>query len=87
MSAALYRHDYYGVPLWLLKDYLHRLGAVETSENVMEAEGWRVVLSKAPPNRIGSLVIGGAVGEFSGDETALVAMFERLHLMTMRGGG
>jgi hypothetical protein len=81
------RHDYYGVPLWLMKEYLADLGAVETEENVMAAAGWQARLSKAEPNRIGSLVIGGATVEFSGDEAALAEMFQKLHWKTLRGGG
>jgi hypothetical protein len=81
------RHEYYGVPLWLMKDYLGQLGAHETAENVMEAAQWRAVLSKAATRRIGSLAVGGTVAEFSGDGAALDAMFAKLHWKTLRGGG
>jgi hypothetical protein len=81
------RHDYYGVPLWLMKEYLTDLGAVEVAENVMQGEAWRAVVTKAIPNRIGSLEVGGATVEFSGDETALEAMLTLLHKKTLRGGG
>lgn len=81
------RHDYYGVPLWLMKEYLRELGALEVEENVLVAEGWRASVSKAQPKHIGSLVIGGATVEFSGDEAALAALFEKLHWKTLRGGG
>ncbi len=81
------RHEYHGVPVWLMKEYLADLGAVEVEENVMVADGWRAVVSKAEPKRIGSLVIGGAAVEFSGDPAALEAMFEKLHWKTLRGGG
>ena len=81
------RHEYHGVPQWLMKEYLADLGAVETEENLMVAEGWQALVSKAEPNRIGSLVIGGAAVEFSGDQAVLDAMFEKLHWKTLRGGG
>ncbi|MCE7986745.1 MAG: DUF1952 domain-containing protein [Caldilinea sp. CFX5] len=81
------RHDYYGVPLWLMKEYLVDLGAVEVEENCLVADGWQARVSKAEPNRIGSLVIGGATVEFTGDPAALEAMFKRLHWKTLRGGG
>jgi hypothetical protein len=81
------RHDYYGVPLWLMKEYLADLGAVEVGENVMQGENWRAVVGKATPNRIGSLEVGGATVEFSGDATALAALFAKLHKKTLRGGG
>jgi len=81
------RHNYYGVPLWLMKEYLVDLGAFEVEENLLVADGWQARVSKAEPNRIGSLVIGGATVEFSGDAAALEAMFKQLHWKTLRGGG
>lgn len=84
---CLMRNEYHGVPLWLMKDYLTDLGAVETEENVLVGDGWTAVVSKAAPRHIGSLVIGGAAVEFSGDEAALAALFAKLHWKTLRGGG
>ena len=81
------RHEYHGVPQWLLKEYLVDLGAEEVEENLMQGDGWRAAVSKAEPNHIGSLVIGGAAVEFSGDQEVLDALFERLHWKTLRGGG
>ena len=40
-------HDYYGVPLWLMKSYLTDLGADEVGESVMAGDGWRAELRKA----------------------------------------
>jgi len=77
----------YGVPLWLMKKYLTDLGAVETEENVMTAEDWQALVSKAEPVRIGSLVVGRIDVEFSGNEAALDNLLEKLHWKTMRGGG
>ena len=85
-------HDYYGVPLWLMKEYLEQLGAQASAEGdeaepVLVADGWRAELRKAAPRHLGSLVIGGTTVTFSGDAQALAAMFERLHWKTLRGGG
>ena len=80
-------HEYHGVPQWLMKEYLVDLGAVEQGENLMVADGWQAVVTKAEPNRIGSLVIGGAAVEFSGDQAVLDALFKKLHWKTLRGGG
>lgn len=81
------QHDYYGVPLWLLKSYLTDLGGVEVAENVIEGVGWRADVRKAIPRSIGSLTVGGATADFSGDAAALDALFEKLHWKTLRGGG
>jgi hypothetical protein len=80
-------HDYYGVPLWLMKEYLQQLGAQEIAENQLQGEGWRAALRKAEPRHIGSLTVGGTTATFEGEEQALAAMFERLHWKTLRGGG
>jgi hypothetical protein len=87
VSQVALRHDYYGVPLWLMKEYLAELGAVETEEHVMVGAGWQAVVSKAEPRHIGSLVVGGAAVDFAGDEQVLAALFAKLHWKTQRGGG
>ncbi len=80
-------HSYYGVPDWLMKEYLLGLGGVAEEEWVIVGEGWRAVISKATPNQIGSLRVGGADVDFSGEPGALEALFEKLHWKTLRGGG
>lgn len=79
--------DYYGVPMWLMKEYLVKLGAVEGDGDTMTGQGWHARLRKAEPNRIGSLVVGGTTVEFQGDEAALDDLFDQLHWKTLRGGG
>ena len=80
-------HDYYGVPLWLMKDYLTQLDGVETGEDVVEGDGWRAELRKAERRHIGSLSVGGATVVFAGEQATLDALFEKLHWKTLRGGG
>lgn len=80
-------HDYYGVPVWLMQDYLTQLGGRSLGENVMEGDGWRAELRKAEQKHIGSLNVGGATVVFSGEEATLNLLFERLHWKTLRGGG
>ena len=80
-------HDYYGVPLWLMKEYLAQLGGAETGEDVMEGEGWRADLRKAERRHIGALSVGGATVIFAGEQATLDALFEKLHWKTLRGGG
>ena len=80
-------HDYYGVPLWLMKDYLAQLGGQEVTEDVMMGSGWRAELRKAARRSIGSLSVGGTTAVFSGEQADLDDLFERLHWKTLRGGG
>jgi hypothetical protein len=70
-----------------MKRYLSDLGATETAENVLMADTWQAVVRQSEPARIGSLVVGRIEVEFSGDETAMAALLEKLHWKTLRGGG
>ncbi len=85
--TARVEHDYYGVPVWLMKEYLAQLGGRETDEAVVEGEGWRAVVRQSPRRHIGSLSVGGATVTFTGEQTTLDALFEKLHWKTLRGGG
>lgn len=80
-------HDYYGVPVWLMKEYLTQLGGIETGEDLMAGDGWRAEIRKAERRHIGSLSVGGATVVFVGEQTTLDALFEKLHWKTLRGGG
>lgn len=81
------RLTFNAIPLWLMKAYLVELGAAETEENVMTAAGWRAVVSKAEPFRLGSLTVGVTALDLSGDPAAIEVMLEKLHWKTLRGGG
>ena len=45
-------HDYYGVPLWLMKDYLEQLGGHELAGAAMEGDGCRAELRKAQSGNV-----------------------------------
>jgi hypothetical protein len=81
------RHDYYGVPVWLMREYLADLGGTALDEHVVAGVGWQADVRRAEPRHLGSLVVGGATVEFSGDPEALALLFKKLHLKTLRGGG
>ncbi|MEJ5249218.1 MAG: DUF1952 domain-containing protein [Caldilinea sp.] len=80
-------HDYYGVPVWLMQEYLIQLGGRAVGENQMEGAGWRAELRAAKRRHIGSLSVGGATVVFAGEQATLDALFEQLHRKTLRGGG
>ncbi len=77
----------FGIPVGTMKKYLTDLGATETAENTLTGAGWQAMVSLAQPAKIGSLVVGRIEVEFSGDETAIAALLEKLHWKTLRGGG
>ena len=80
-------HDYYGVPVWLMKDYLIALGAAECGETVLCCDACRFELAAAPRKRVGSLEFGGTRVTFSGCEGNLQAVLTRLEWKTLRCGG
>lgn len=80
-------HDYYGVPVWLMQEYLTQLGGRAVGENQMEGDGWRAELRPAQRRQIGSLSVGGATVVFVGEQATLDALFAQLHWKTLRGGG
>ena len=77
----------YGLPLWLMKKYLTDLGGSETEENVLVGDGWRAVVSKGEPHRIGSLVSGRIDVDITGDDEIVEPLLEKLDRKSLRGGG
>ena len=77
----------YGVPLWLLREYLEELGGEADGEFRVIGDGWTARLSKSEPVNIGSLRIGRVRLELEGDQDAIAALKPRLEMKTMRGGG
>ncbi|MGL4650399.1 MAG: hypothetical protein ACRC1H_13410 [Caldilineaceae bacterium] len=79
------------MPLFLMQDYLRKLGGVEEPSHhfagVFAGGVWTAHLEQAPWKTLGSLRIGGARATFHGSQPTLDALLERLHTMTMRGGG
>jgi hypothetical protein len=47
-----------GIPFFLLKEYLEEMGGTSISDDQVQADGWRVKLTKMEPFRIGSLSVG-----------------------------
>ena len=76
-----------GVPFWLLREYLEELGGVAEGEAHVTGEGWTASLEKAPPHRIGSLVVGRVQWTLEGDEEIVGQLIPRLEMKLLRGGG
>ena len=77
-------HDYYGVPPWLMQQYLMRLDAAATSSTAFQVGGCRAAVSAAPRRQIGSLAVGGTRVEFTGPAGAIQAVLTELEWMTQR---
>jgi hypothetical protein len=80
-------HDYYGVPVWLMRDYLVSLGAEEIGNNVLCFDGCRAELAPAPHKHVGALEFGGARVSFTGCEGKIQAVLTKLEWRTLRCGG
>lgn len=56
----MYRQEVevHGVPLWLVRDYLHKLGGQPVAENTFVGPGWQVRVRQGKPTQVGSLRVG-----------------------------
>lgn len=77
----------YGIPLWLLREYLVELGGRPRSDNVVEGTGWRAELTKLPDHQIGSLRVGRVELQLVGEPEALDGLRPGLDRKTLRAGG
>lgn len=77
----------YGIPLWLLREYLEELGGKVDGERLVEGDGWRAELTKLPDHQIGSLRVGRVELRLTGEPDALAALRPGLDRKTLRAGG
>ena len=77
----------YGIPLWLLREYLEELWGKAEGEKQVIGDGWTATLSKSEPFKLGSLRISRVRLELEGDPDAIALLKPRLEVKTMRGGG
>jgi hypothetical protein len=77
----------YGIPLWLLREYLEELGGMAASETVVIGDGWRAELTKLIPQQVGSLRIGRVELKLEGEPEALAGLRPGLDRKTLRAGG
>ena len=80
-------NDYYGVPVWLMKDYLLSMGAEVTGDSTLCFEGCRVELAPAPRKHVGSLEFGGSRVTFCGCAGNIQEVLTGLEWKTLRCGG
>lgn len=53
-----YEREIRGIPLWLIRDYLHELGGQEGGGGQIEGIGWSVSLYPMDDFQIGSVRVG-----------------------------
>ncbi len=90
MSEYGYRfeREVRAVPLWLIADYLRKLGGTQVEEGVFRGAGWQVSVRAMEPVRVRNLRLGRVwlVVE-ARDEALFAAFYPRLEMMLWRGGG
>ncbi len=75
------------IPLWLMEEYLRRVGAERRGEIWQHPDGWQAHLSPAPDYQIGSLRVGRLRLRLYGDPAAIVQAEQTLQVYLLRGGG
>jgi hypothetical protein len=76
-----------GIPLWLLREYLEEMGGIAINDNIIQAESWKVALTKMEPFKLGSLEVGQVLVEIEIDDNYSDDFFKIFNLKTLRAGG
>ncbi len=75
------------IPLWLMEEYLQRMGAQRVGEEWQHPVGWRAQLHPAEDYQLGSLRVGRLRLRLYGDMDAIGRAEETLQVYLLRGGG
>lgn len=84
---ASFSRDIRAVPIWLLRDYLTKLGGAVQPGGEVVGPGWQATLTQLEDYRIGSLRVGEVRLAIEGDATALADLLPRLEPKLLRAGG
>ena len=76
-----------GIPLWLIREYLEEMGGTATNDNLIQAENWKVTLTKMEPFKLGSLEVGQVLLEIEVEENLADDFFNQFNRKTLRAGG
>ncbi len=76
-----------GIPLWLMEDYLRRLGAVPSGDEWLHSDGWKAQIEEAEDYQIGSLRVGRIRLILYGPAQVLEQAQQVLAPYLLRGGG
>jgi hypothetical protein len=75
-----------GIPFFLLQEYLQEMGGKLIDENIVEAPGWSVQLTRLEPFRLGSLAVGQTRLDIQIEDHLVDGFFNRLSKKTLRAG-
>ena len=75
-----------GIPFFLLKEYLEEMGGTSFSDDLVQAEGWSVKLTKMEPFRLGSLSVGQTRLDIEIEDHLVEDFMEVFGKKTLRAG-
>ena len=96
MAEHVHERVLRGIPLWLLRDYLEKLGGTvseildgspDVEEELVSGDGWQARLTQMEDYKIGSLSSGQVRLVVTGDADEVRGMLSRLAPRLSRGGG
>lgn len=76
-----------GIPLWLAREYLVKLGGVCSDDERVLADGWEARLIQLPDYLIGSLRAGQIRLELTTDQPTYDQLWRLLDSKLIRDGG
>lgn len=76
-----------GVSLWLLREYLARLGASLVEEDVYNLKGARVCLGPGEPVKVGRMELPRVQVTVEADDALQTEIADTIRMLAMRGGG
>ena len=82
-----YSREIRGIPLWLMREYLEKLGGRSEEDGSIHGEGWRATLTQQDDYQIGSLRVGQIKLELEAEEAALELLLPQLEKKLLRAGG
>lgn len=82
-----YRRDVCGIPLWLMQEYLQKLGGQSNGAGQISGSGWTVRLTQIEDHVIGSLRVGQVRLELEASPEVYDRILPVLEKMLMRAGG
>ncbi len=75
------------IPCWVVREYLVKLGGVETVEGDLIGEGWRATCGPGPMATLGTWPVETVRVVFEGEVAALAPVLQGFDLKMLRGGG
>ncbi len=79
--------EYNRIPCWVAREYLLKLGGIETGEGDMRGEGWSATYRPGPPTKVGPWPVETIRVTFEGEPEALNPIIKGFELKMLRGGG